>query len=451
MYRNQYLNKLAEKLYEVLRARNLLRTERVQSELHALYAGNGVETARLLREYYTELIKKTIIISIWIGIICIGIIGINQLTQTGEIYLERMGYGEDSTEYELQAEASEQRRTKLQVEVPSIRYTPEELEKQFEQGIEYLESRMSGENTNLEHIVTDLNLEADIPDSGITVRWSSENYEILEENGKIYNQTLQEAVTVVLHLELEYEEEMRERSYRLTVYPAELTEEEQIEQELLRKITEQIEQQEYEQVIVLPAELDGYRLGLPSQTGRVLAVTFAGGVLVILLLWVRKREDLYRRRKKRKAALLMEYPHFVNQLQLYLGAGSTVPGALERIISRYEAEERTNQILYQELIIVQNEIRAGVTREEAYIRFGKRTGLAPYLKLVSMLSREIRTGGQRMSQQLEEEVRTAFSLRKEQAKRLGEEAGTKLLFPMILLMIISMVIIMMPALKDFIL
>lgn len=450
MQKNSYLDKVAEKIYEVLRAKNLLRTERIQSELHALYGGNGVEIARLLREYYTELIKKTIFLSICIGMICIVIIAMNRLTQTEEIHLERMGYGEDSTEYELQAEAAKQR-TKLQIEVPSVRYTPEELEQQFEQGIQYLESKMLGENKDREHIVTDLNLEADIPDSGITVRWSSEDYDVLEENGEVHNQELQEAVEATLHLELEYEEEMREEVYPLLIYPAELTEQEQIEQELLRKLTEQIGQQEYEQVIVLPAEIDGYQLGLPSQTGRVLAVTFTGGVLVILLLWVRKREDLYQRRKKRKEALLMEYPYFVNQLQLYLGAGSTVPGALERIIRRYEAEKRTNQILYQELMIVQNEIRAGITQEEAYIRFGKRAGLAPYLKLTSMLARQIRTGGERINQQLEEEVRTAFSLRKEQAKRLGEEAGTKLLFPMILLMIISMVMIMLPALKDFIL
>lgn len=450
MQKNSYLDKVAEKIYEVLRAKNLLRTERIQSELHALYGGNGVEIARLLREYYTELIKKTIFLSICIGMICIVIIAMNRLAQTEEIHLERMGYGEDSTEYELQAEAAKQR-TKLQIEVPSVRYTPEELEQQFEQGIQYLESKMLGENKDREHIVTDLNLEADIPDSGITVRWSSEDYDVLEENGEVHNQELQEAVEATLHLELEYEEEMREEVYPLLIYPAELTEQEQIEQELLRKLTEQIGQQEYEQVIVLPTEIDGYQLGLPSQTGRVLAVTFTGGVLVILLLWVRKREDLYRRRKKRKEALLMEYPYFVNQLQLYLGAGSTVPGALERIIRRYEAEKRTNQILYQELMIVQNEIRAGITQEEAYIRFGKRAGLAPYLKLTSMLARQIRTGGERINQQLEEEVRTAFSLRKEQAKRLGEEAGTKLLFPMILLMIISMVMIMLPALKDFIL
>lgn len=450
MQKNSYLDKVAEKIYEVLRVKNLLRTERIQSELHALYGGNGVEIARLLREYYTELIKKTIFLSICIGMICIVIIAMNRLAQTEEIHLERMGYGEDSTEYELQAEAAKQR-TKLQIEVPSVRYTPEELEQQFEQGIQYLESKMLGENKDREHIVTDLNLEADIPDSGITVRWSSEDYDVLEENGEVHNQELQEAVEATLHLELEYEEEMREEVYPLLIYPAELTEQEQIEQELLRKLTEQIGQQEYEQVIVLPTEIDGYQLGLPSQTGRVLAVTFTGGVLVILLLWVRKREDLYRRRKKRKEALLMEYPYFVNQLQLYLGAGSTVPGALERIIRRYESEKRTNQILYQELMIVQNEIRAGITQEEAYIRFGKRAGLAPYLKLTSMLARQIRTGGERINQQLEEEVRTAFSLRKEQAKRLGEEAGTKLLFPMILLMIISMVMIMLPALKDFIL
>lgn len=451
MYKNQYFNKLAEKLYEVLRAKNMLRTEQVQAQLYTLYPGTAVEVAKRLREYYTELIKKTILISMGIGMACACVIGSDCLLQSGEVHLERMGYGEDSTEYELQAEDSGRRKVKLQVEVPAIQYTPEELNEQFNRGIQYLEAEMPGENEDMEHIVTDLNLEDCIPDSGITVRWSSENYEVLEDSGEVHNQTLQEPVEVVLHLKLEYEEESREETYNLMIYPAELTWEEQQEQELLRKITEQINKQQYEQEVALPEKLDGYRLQLPSRTGRTFALILIGGVLIIILMWMREREDLHQKRKKRKEALLMEYPYFVNQLRLYLGAGNTVPGALERIIRRYEAEQRTGQILYQELMIVQNEIRAGITQEEAYIRFGKRTGVTPYLKLASMLSREIRTGGQMIQEQLEEEVRTAFSIRKEQAKRLGEEAGTKLLFPMILLMIISMVIIMLPALKDFIL
>ena len=68
---------------------------------------------------------------------------------------------------------------------------------------------------------------------------------------------------------------------------------------------------------------------------------------------------------------------------------------------------------------------------------------------MSLLGRQIRTGGHEIRIQLEEEAQSAFTYRKEQAKKAGEEAGTKLLLPMILLMVISMAVILIPAWKDF--
>ena len=47
------------------------------------------------------------------------------------------------------------------------------------------------------------------------------------------------------------------------------------------------------------------------------------------------------------------------------------------------------------------------------------------------------------------ETQDAFEERKNQAKRYGEEAGTKLLIPMIMILLVVMVIIMYPALVNF--
>jgi hypothetical protein len=50
---------------------------------------------------------------------------------------------------------------------------------------------------------------------------------------------------------------------------------------------------------------------------------------------------------------------------------------------------------------------------------------------------------------LAEEEAAALQLKKELAKRKGEEAGTKLLFPMILQLGIVMIIVIAPALLGF--
>ena len=50
---------------------------------------------------------------------------------------------------------------------------------------------------------------------------------------------------------------------------------------------------------------------------------------------------------------------------------------------------------------------------------------------------------------LEVEAIESFEERKELAKRIGEEAGTKLLFPMMLMLLIVIVIVIVPAFLSF--
>jgi len=50
---------------------------------------------------------------------------------------------------------------------------------------------------------------------------------------------------------------------------------------------------------------------------------------------------------------------------------------------------------------------------------------------------------------LEEEAREAWEIRKNQAKKAGEEAGMKLLFPMMLLFILILVMLLFPAVQSF--
>lgn len=445
----RFITGAAEKLYQWLREKRLLREAPVQKDLIQLYGGNRLGTEYLLQKYYTELIQKTMLAALLIGILIIAIAVESALRQTDEIRLERTSYGEEATEYSLQVSDGQAPGLEIQIEVPAVEYTEPELKEQFQNGFQYLEAQMLGDNITPDMVKQNLNLEKTIPESGIRVQWSSDDYELLEDNGTVHNQTLKEPAEVCLRLELSYADEVQQREYRLVIYPGELTDQELMKQKVSEAVTKAAEEQRYEREVILPGEIAGYRLQMPSDTGRIIAVILIGGIVIMLMLWMRKRENLHREVKKHKQQLLLSYPGFVNQLQLYLGAGATVQGALERVMQLYETRHQTTQVLYRELEIMRNEIGAGITQEEAYIRLGRRTGLAPYMRLMSLLGRQIRTGGHEIRIQLEEEAQSAFTYRKEQAKKAGEEAGTKLLLPMILLMVISMAVILIPAWKDF--
>jgi hypothetical protein len=71
------------------------------------------------------------------------------------------------------------------------------------------------------------------------------------------------------------------------------------------------------------------------------------------------------------------------------------------------------------------------------------------MKFGSLISQNLKKGNKGLSELLGKEAREAFEERKEIAKRLGEEAGTKLLAPMMIMLLIVFMIILIPAFLSF--
>ena len=99
--------------------------------------------------------------------------------------------------------------------------------------------------------------------------------------------------------------------------------------------------------------------------------------------------------------------------------------------------------------ITLREIRDGVAERTAYERFGERCQLRPYRKLAALIVQNLRKGSRGLTSLMEAEAEEAFEQRKNLAKKLGEEAGTKLLLPMMMSLGVIIVIIMVPAVISF--
>ena len=69
----------------------------------------------------------------------------------------------------------------------------------------------------------------------------------------------------------------------------------------------------------------------------------------------------------------------------------------------------------------------------------------PYMKLGALLIQNLRKGTKGMWAMLEVEASQSLEERKNQVKKLGEEAGTKLLFPMLLMLVVVLMIVIVPA------
>lgn len=105
--------------------------------------------------------------------------------------------------------------------------------------------------------------------------------------------------------------------------------------------------------------------------------------------------------------------------------------------------------MYEEVAYTCFEMKNGISESQAYERFGKRCQLPEYIRLGSVLSQNLKKGSKGLTELLESEAASSMNERKNHAKKIGEQAGTKLLLPMVMMLGIVLVILMVPAFLSF--
>ena len=148
----------------------------------------------------------------------------------------------------------------------------------------------------------------------------------------------------------------------------------------------------------------------------------------------------------------MEYSEFVSKLQLLIGAGLSVRNAFARLAFDYQKRRQMGgrkRFVYEEVMMTVRKMENGESEEEAYEYFTKKCTPVCYRKLISIVLQNQKKGADGLKESLALEIRNAFEERKQEARRLGEEAGTKLLLPMMMMMGVVLMIIVIPAYFSF--
>ena len=143
----------------------------------------------------------------------------------------------------------------------------------------------------------------------------------------------------------------------------------------------------------------------------------------------------------------MDYPEIISSFAMLLGTGMTVKNTWNKIVQTYEEEKKSgkNRFAYEEMCLTSREMQSGISEQEAYERFGKRCKWSSYTKFSMLLSQNLRKGSKGLSELLKMESVQAMEMRKQQAKKRGEEVSTKLLLPMTLMFVVVLAIVMIPA------
>ncbi len=424
---------------------------RIKTDLKKLYPGE--ESEERIARYYAEklgLILTVVFVGMLLGTVVFVKTDLEKSLQKGNV-VERGDYQNPQKEIRLEAqiEGYPGQSFTLNVDgrVPD-RETSDRLEKEF---WDQLKKEALGENPSWNEVSKNLVLSERIEGYPFNVEWSSENLFVVDYEGNVKSLSHGEEEKVRLTATVTYHE--WEWIHILEVTVVSPTEEgERVYLELSQMLTEVEEESRENAFFALPEKWQGKAIRWREDSGNngllLWLMTLAVGASVFFL----KDKDLNTKVRERQKQLNDAYPGILRKLELYLRAGLPIRGALTSIAELYLQNRQVGgkeHPAYEELLHVCRELQMGITETTAYERLGIRCGSQEYVRLGALLSQNAVKGSVGLTERLREE---AESVRKEQMQRnrqLGEEASTKLLVPMVMMLGIVMIMIMIPAFGNF--
>ncbi|SIQ65495.1 type II secretion system F family protein [Paenibacillus macquariensis] len=178
-------------------------------------------------------------------------------------------------------------------------------------------------------------------------------------------------------------------------------------------------------------------IGLGEKTGFIL-----GGALAVLLP-VAMVKDLYSKVQVRDQDILMELPELLNKIVLLVGAGETVQKAIAHCVER--KKEQYDHPLYKELNRMIQDWDSGYSFQQAFESFSKRSALQEVSIFTTTVLLNFRRGGNDFVLALRDLSRTLWESRKMITRTRGEQASSKLVFPMVVIFMVVVVLVGTPA------
>lgn len=397
--------------------------------------------------------------------------------------IERNSYGTQKTPYKLHVDAENLARDmEFSVSVSSRKYEKEEADAKFLEKLEELQGSILGENESFEKINSKLNFIQDLGD-GIKASYAFEpkvkrdsdvistksdiedfNYyvryrNLIDGNGNVKNEDFKqdEFCTGYIEIQLGTEIKGKEGTYRsekfllpVKVISRPLTPLESFKVAFSKEIIEKDKETISDDTIKLPKVVNDFKISYKEKRNLTFLLMPFIGVLVAVLLEARDKEKERDRLKKRKRRLEIDYTQIITKILLYVSSGMTIRNSMMRLAEQYQKTkdvEKKNEerVAYEELIIVRNKLSSGYSEVRAYEEMAKNINMRTYTRFLNIIIQSIKNGNKELKNILNMEVQDALYERKQHAKKLGEEAATKLVLPLMMMLAVIMVIIMVPA------
>lgn len=420
--------------------------DRLMKEFSQLYAGKN--TGQLVEAYVKKKRKEMLLLiigAIFLVVLCAVKDVKNSRLDGNKVVRNNTEKGKK--ELVLQMKREEGGWEDVILELYPKEYSKEELEGLFVLACEELEEVIRNQNENLNSVSSDLNLLQEIEGYPFSLSWTSSNPQIISEDGQILY--VSKDIDEMVELKAVFQYEDWEKTYSLWIHVMGTSKEDFV-MSLEETLKEEESRTRKKEAFYLPKSFREVSLQwryLPGNSAIILGILL---FTIIPFISYEKDREIYQKTKKRKEQLQEDFPEFISKLVLFIEAGMNIRSAIFQIVADEEKKERKIQrFLYIELMYICKQMKNGLPETEAYKLLGKRCNLPSYKKLSGLLVQNLQKGGSNISDMLRNESNKAGEEQKRQIQKKGEEMGTKLLFPMMIMLGIVMVFIMVPALLSF--
>lgn len=346
---------------------------------------------------------------------------------------------EEFREEELLADDGE-KKIPVTLQLQPRKRTAEELDRLFDEAKQELLQGLAGENEDISHVTMPLYMPVTAMEDQVSVSWSSDQPEYISYDGSLGEAVPEQGVTVELEAAMTTEQQVRCFTVNVTAFPRE-------EEAGLERLLETTAEDGTSEYYTLPESYEQKTLTWYRKANNPAPLAAVAVVVTGCLLPLRRRELVKQERARRRESLLQAYSSLVSQLTLYLGAGISLSQAFSHMAACQKGQPP--DILQKECALVVGEMARGIPEGEAILRFGDRSGLWEYRTFCGMLLQNRKKGNDELLPMLQKEADKAFAERQRRARITGNEAATKLLLPMALMLVIVLMIVLFPAMVSF--
>jgi hypothetical protein len=353
--------------------------------------------------------------------------------------------------------------------VPEMILQGEEREKLLDTAVKELNYLILGDNTSFDCITKDLYLPTRLVNNHVIVKYKIKSLDFISYDGSIkYENASSDGNKAYVDVYLQYDTTTITKTYEFLVFPAVISSQTQLKDQLKLELQQAEKASKYEEVLILPEKIGESKITWMNSTRNQSMLLLLLGLILSALIPALMDKNKKESEESIRLQLQRDYPEIVSKLQLLLNAGMTTRGAWERIVADYlRVKEQSIEIqknsrkyffkkiktyerpAYEQMLITKRELEIGQSEGLSYERFGKRCRAISYIRFSSLITQNLKMGSKGLAQLLEAEARSAFETRKEQAKQLGEKASTKLLAPTMGMLVVILCIIMVPAFMAF--